>query len=200
MQHHYETVCATGEASKRQGTMAETEDVITGKQYGKYSYTCVHCVAKRDSITVMDAIQQIKKPKTDKHIARGKAFELALKQVQQTFKFLYIDTDATASAASASAPGVEALSKKKAKKKMRQMATVKIQTMKEVFAPMAQILALKMKDMNLAAMAVQRLQRHLKGEPLADIDEDLGLLEKLEDEVNKHTYKERGSRATSNNN
>ena len=93
--------------------MAEKEDVITGKQNGKYLYTYVYCVAKRDSITVMEACQQIRKPRTDKNIARSKAFELALKQVQQTFKFLYIDADATASAESASALGVEALTERR---------------------------------------------------------------------------------------
>ena len=40
MEYHYETVCTTDGAEARRGTMQETGDLRTGKQYGNYTYTC----------------------------------------------------------------------------------------------------------------------------------------------------------------
>ena len=83
---------------------------------------------------------------------------------------------------------------------MRQMATVKIQTMKEVFAPMARILAWKRTDMKMATLAVKNLQDALKEKPLPDLDMQLNLIEELEDQVDAKVYKERGFEGHEQNN
>ena len=90
MEYHYETVCTTDEAAERQGTMAEKDDLRTGKQYGNYTYTCAKCVSERDKITLQEAHRQIKQPRTNKSIARSQAFEHALKNVQETFIHLLV--------------------------------------------------------------------------------------------------------------
>jgi len=104
METHSETVCTTMEAGQNRGTSNEKADIKSGKQYGNYTYTCAKCVAERDGLTIQEAHRQIKQPRTAKSTARSQAFEHALKKVQETFTFLYVDTASTsASVASASA-------------------------------------------------------------------------------------------------
>ena len=97
-----------GADPKTVDTVAERDAVREGKQFRKYSHTCVQCVAKRDSITLHEARRAVKQPRTMNGLARIENFNLALKNIQKDWKFICVDIDvddaATATSASTTDP------------------------------------------------------------------------------------------------
>ena len=91
MEYAKETTYASDEAWKRAGTMAEKDDLRSGAQYGEYMYTYLDCVCQRDDVEPAEARRNIKQKRTEKALARCQAFQLALKHVQEDFRFLLID-------------------------------------------------------------------------------------------------------------
>ena len=90
MEAHNETKYKIKGAAGRAGTSAEKDDVKRGIQYGKYMYTCIECVCKRDGVEPDVARRRIKQPRTKKGVERCFAFQNALNHIEETWKFLFI--------------------------------------------------------------------------------------------------------------
>ena len=78
-------------AAKRAGTAAEKEDVLSGRQYGRYVYKCVECVAKEEECSITDAARKIKQPRRERDLERAREYAIAKNQVLEVWKFLAVD-------------------------------------------------------------------------------------------------------------
>jgi len=193
-------------------------DEQTG-EYGDYIYTCLDCHGKETGLTPAEARRDIKQERTEKGIARCRAYQQARKHILEDWKFLFVSGDGqedqqdsgTASdsmspgvfpASSASDPAektpygtIRFASEGQKKKFVRQAAMVKVHTMKDIMRPMAKILALKALDMEEAVKAARKLQKFLKGEPDEDDEKDADIADELEEDYEKKLYKERAFEA-----
>ncbi len=208
MKHEYVTTFADKDAWERRDTAAEKEDIKTGKQYGNYIYQCVECYARENNMDLATARRDIKQKRTEKGIARCKAFEIAKTHVQEIFRFLVIcprDSPAAASESDLADGGEEASpesglappqvvkvkSEKERKDFIRKQAMLKVASMKTIFLPMAHILALKYQDMEAANKAAKKLVNWLNGKPDDDDETDEGKGCEVEIEFEETLYKER---------
>ena len=78
-------------AAKRAGTAAEKDDVLSGRQYGRYVYKCVECVAKEEGCSVTDAAHKIKQARRERDLERAREYAVAKNQVLEVWKFLAVD-------------------------------------------------------------------------------------------------------------
>lgn len=201
MEYTSVTNYADSGARERAGTSAEKEDIREGKQYGTFEYTCVKCVAKREGCDIADARRKVKQPRTAKGIARCHAFAEAVANIQEKFQFLAVldeddDEDAAGSPVSGSTAALDSgvikyKSEADKKKQLRRLATIKVAGMKQIFKPLAQILALKHKDMTEAVEATRRLQSWLNRKNGGEDGEDAEEGDKLEIEFETAAYKQR---------
>ena len=78
-------------AAKRTGTAAEKDDVLSGRQYGRYVYKCVTCVAKEEGCSITDAARKIKQPRRERDLVRAREDTAAKNHVLEVWKFLAVD-------------------------------------------------------------------------------------------------------------
>ena len=200
MENKNQNVATTEEALQRQGTSAEKEDIAEGLQYGDYTYTCCSCVAYRDGITLHDASRQVKQARTAKSMQRSKDFEVARAAIQQEYYFLLVhipdgvhdDRKAPASGGQITKEEVQGLRHREVEKLIRQKATLRVKSLKEIFQPWGEILYLKAQDERKATQVCLKMQRYLKGESPEDIEMDMAMLDNIDEELEEANAHQRG--------
>lgn len=176
-------------------------------EYGDYVYTCINCHCKEKNLTKGEARRDIKQERTQKGIARSRAYQQARKHILEDWNFLFVcaddnETQDSASVAESTVSTATDMTEKpfgtirftsegQKKRLVRQAAMVKVHTMKDIMKPMAHILALKALDMEDAVKAARKLQKFLRGEPDNDDEKDADRADELEEDFEVKLYKER---------
>ena len=203
-----EAVCS------RRDTLAEREDVRAGRQFGEYIYHCVECVAKENNVTAKEAIRLIKQPRREKDFVRVEKYKDAKAHIQEVWKFLAIEASeeseeaqsatSTMDLSSESSAGGGGLvspesgrpdpskSKKQIKKETRRVIHMRVTKVKDIFAPIMHLLALKEKDEVAAVSAAERFQKWLSNKNNKnDLEADLKMGDELEMIVEETMGKQR---------
>jgi hypothetical protein len=120
---------------------------------------CVTCFAKNENLEVAVAERQIKAPRTDKHIRRCERWQYAKANIAEFFKMDEVEGESGTS--------------KKAR--VRATVCVAMSEMKDFFAPMLKILAMKAMDEEMALLAAKEYQAWVKENPGAN-DAERGLM------------------------
>jgi len=167
------------------GTTAEIDTVKEMEENPncyKYKHLCVTCFAKNENLEVTVAERLIKAKRTEKHIRRCERWQYAKANIAEFFKMDEV-------------PGESGTSKKV---RVRATVCVAMSEMKDFFAPMLKILALKAMDEELALQAAKDYQAWVKENPGAD-DAARGLMvdQRLDEAMNKwRSFHSKGDAAT----